>query len=53
MIHKKIIYPMMKIFYYESPKIQVVEIAVEEGFLLSGDGSSSDYGDGGEGTEME
>ena len=44
---------MMKIFYYESPKVEVVEIEVEQGFSLSGIGSGSDYGDGGEGTEME
>ena len=38
---------------YESPAIEVVEIAVEAGFALSGVVGGDDYGDGGEGSEME
>lgn len=38
---------------YESPAIEVVEIAVEAGFSLSGVIGGGDYGDGGEGSEME
>ena len=38
---------------YSAPTVEVVEIEVEQGFSLSGIGSGSDYGDGGEGTEME
>lgn len=38
---------------YESPTIEVVEIAVEAGFSLSGVVDGGDYGDGGEGSEME
>lgn len=38
---------------YSAPNVEVVEIEVEQGFSLSGIGSGSDYGDGGEGTEME
>lgn len=39
--------------FYSAPEIEVVEIEVEQGFSLSGIGSGSDYGDGGEGSEME
>ena len=38
---------------YSAPKVEVIEIEVEQGFSLSGIGGGSDYGDGGEGTEME
>jgi hypothetical protein len=38
---------------YESPAIEVVEINVEQGFALSGVVGGEDYGDGGEGSEME
>lgn len=41
---------MEKIFY-TAPEIEVVEISVEAGFALSGIGG--DYGDGGDGEEME
>lgn len=44
MVNKKI---------YSAPEIEVVEFVVEAGFSLSGIGSGSDYGDGGEGSEME
>ena len=43
----------MKRFSYETPDIEVVEILVEQGFSLSGIVDGSDYGDGGEGSEME
>ena len=38
---------------YESPTIEVVEVEVEAGFALSGVVGGEDYGDGGDGTEME
>jgi hypothetical protein len=41
----------MKRIFYTAPEIEVVEILVEAGFALSGIGG--DYGDGGEGDEME
>lgn len=41
---------MTKMFY-SAPDIEVLEIGVEQGFALSG--VSGDYGDGGEGSEME
>ena len=44
---------MIKQNLYESPAIEVVEIEVEQGFALSGIFDGSDYGDGGEGDEME
>lgn len=44
---------MIKQHLYESPSIEVVEIEVEQGFSLSGIIDGSDYGDGGEGSEME
>lgn len=37
---------------YESPAIEVIEVEVEVGFALSGI-VGGDYGDGGEGEEME
>lgn len=39
--------------WYESPTLEVVEIAVEAGFSLSGVVGGDDYGDGGYGSEME
>ena len=41
----------MKRIFYTAPEIEVIEILVEAGFALSGIGG--DYGDGGEGDEME
>lgn len=41
----------MKKMFYTAPEIEVVEILVEAGFTLSGIGG--DYGDGGDGEEME
>jgi hypothetical protein len=41
----------MKRIFYTAPEIEVVEILVEAGFALSGIGG--DYGDGGEGEEMD
>ena len=43
---------MSKIFY-EAPEFEVLDVMVEAGFLFSADGSESDYGDGGWGSEME
>ena len=43
----------MKKLFYIAPEVEVLEIAVEYGFTLSGVGSGSDYGDGGEGSEMD
>lgn len=43
----------MRKLFYEAPEIEVITIAVEAGFSLSGIGDGSDYGDGGEGSEME
>jgi hypothetical protein len=45
------LYTFMKKMFYTAPEIEVVEILVEAGFALSGIGS--DYGDGGEGEEMD
>ena len=42
---------MMKLFY-TAPSVEVIEVAVEEGFALSGIIDGGDYGDGGEGSEM-
>ena len=44
---------MIKRNNYESPAIEVIEIEVEAGFALSGVVGGEDYGDGGEGSEME
>ena len=44
---------MIKQNLYESPSVEVVEIEVEQGFSLSGIIDGGDYGDGGEGSEME
>ena len=38
---------------YESPAIEVLEVEVEAGFALSSVVGGEDYGDGGDGTEME
>ncbi len=38
---------------YVSPAIEVVEIKVEQGYAVSGVVGGEDYGDGGEGSEME
>ena len=43
---------MRKIFY-EAPEFEVLDVMVEAGFLASVEGAWSDYGDGGEGSEME
>lgn len=43
---------MRKIFY-EAPELDVLDVMVEAGFLLSVDGSESDYFDGGEGDLMD
>lgn len=42
---------MVRCSRYEAPAIEVIEIEVEAGFALSG--VIGDYGDGGEGEEME
>lgn len=47
---------MMRKFFYEAPELEILEVAIESGFALSGivdGGDGGDYGDGGEGTEME
>lgn len=44
---------MLKREFYVAPELEVLEIAVESGFALSGVVDGSDYGDGGEGTEMD
>lgn len=38
---------------YSAPKLEILEISVEQGFLLSGVTDSGDYGDGGEGVPMD
>ncbi len=38
---------------YSAPELEILEIAVEQGFLLSGVTDSGDYGDGGEGVPMD
>lgn len=43
----------MKVLFYESPKVEVLEVVIEYGFALSGIVNGSDYGDGGNGSEME
>lgn len=43
---------MSKIFY-EAPEFEVLDVMVEAGFLVSVDGSESDYADGGWGSEMD
>ena len=44
---------MMKKLFYTTPEVEIVEIAVEQGFMLSTQSDSMDYGDGGEGDLME
>lgn len=43
----------MKKLFYTAPEVEIIEIAVEYGFALSGVGGDGDYGDGGEGSEMD
>lgn len=43
----------MKKLLYTSPEVEILEIAVECGFALSGIVDGGDYGDGGEGSEMD
>ena len=43
---------MSKIFY-EAPEFEVLDVMVEAGFLVSVEGDWSNYGDGGEGSEMD
>jgi hypothetical protein len=43
----------MKRTYYTSPEIEILEVMMEGGFSLSGVVDGGDYGDGGEGSEME
>ena len=44
---------MMKKMFYAAPSLEVIYVAVEEGFAMSGLIDGSDYGDGGEGSEMD
>jgi len=44
---------MVNMRIYSAPEVEVVEFMVEQGFSLSGVVDGSDYGDGGEGSEME
>lgn len=44
---------MMKKMFYTAPSIEVIEVAVEEGFALSGIVDNGDYDDGGQGSEMD
>lgn len=44
---------MMKKMFYTAPSVEVIEVAVEEGFALSGIVDGGDYGDGGQGSEMD
>ena len=39
--------------FYEAPELDVLDVVVEAGFLLSVDGAESDYSDGGEGDLMD
>ena len=43
---------MMKMFY-TAPSVEVIEVVVEKGFALSGIVDGGDYGDGGNGSEMD
>ncbi len=43
----------MKKHFYEAPDVEVLEVAIESGFALSGIVDGGNYGDGGEGSEME
>ena len=33
---------------YEAPQVEVIEVEVEQGFAMSGDGTLRDYGYGGD-----
>lgn len=44
---------MVSIRTYSAPEVEVVEFVIEQGFSLSGVVDGGDYGDGGEGSEME
>ena len=44
---------MMKKMFYTAPSVEVIEVAVEEGFALSGIVDGGDYDDGGQGSEMD
>lgn len=44
---------MMKKLFYTTPEVEIVEIAVEGGFGLSGNNGITDYEDGGNGVEMD
>lgn len=48
----KNIFMMMKMFY-TAPSVEVIEVVVEKGFALSGIVDNGDYGDGGNGSEMD
>lgn len=39
--------------FYQAPELEVLEIDVEQGFSLSGGFTGEDYGDGGDGQEMD
>lgn len=43
----------MKKLFYTTPEVEIVEIAVEGGFGLSGNNDAMDYADGGIGSEMD
>ena len=43
---------MLRKRLYSAPEIEVVEFVIEQGFSLSGMVDGGDYGDGGEGSEM-
>lgn len=44
---------MMKKDLYVAPEVEVLVLAVEQGFMLSTLNDSMDYGDGGEGSLMD
>ena len=43
----------MKRDFYTTPEVEILEVAIERGFALSGIGDGSDYGDGGGGSGMD
>ncbi len=43
----------MRKLFYETPELEVLDVMVEGGFLLSVEGYESDYSDGGEGSLMD
>lgn len=49
----KVLFHMENFKFYTSPDMEILEISVERGYIISGDLSGSDYGDGGEGTPMD